>query len=88
MSNSQVKETAWTAGKISACIAVISLLITMTKGVWTVAGDWGSFNVRVMSIDSKLQEHIKQTTDFQKSVDERLRRLENRIGLQNDRPWK
>jgi len=88
MSKDQVKETAWNAGKVSASVAVITLLTVMTKGVWTVAQDWGTFSARVLSIDERLQEHIRQTQEAQKSIDERLRRLENRIGLGGEKAWK
>jgi len=87
MSDEQ-KTEAWTAARVSASVAVITLLVVLTKGVWTVAGDWGSFSTRVLSIDTQLQEHIKQTKEFQKSVDERLKRLENRIGGDLERTWR
>jgi len=88
MSREQVRETAWNAGKVSACVAVITLLTIMAKGVWTVARDWGTFSARVLSIDERLQEHIKQTQEAQKSVDERLRRLENRLGFGIEKAWR
>ena len=87
MSENQ-KAEAWTAARVSASVAVITLLVVMSKGVWTVAGDWGSFSTRVLSIDTQLQQHIQQTKEFQKSVDDRLKRLENRLGFGIENAWR
>ena len=74
------KHAAWSVAKVGSVIAALGLLLSITKAVWVVASTWGEFSSQVRSIDARLTQHIEQTEKFRRDIEERLRRIEGKVG--------
>jgi uncharacterized protein YoxC len=79
MSN-ESKQAAWSVAKVGCAVAVLGFLMSITRAVWTVASTWGEFSSQVRSIDARLTQHIEQTERFRRDIEERLRRIEGKVG--------
>jgi hypothetical protein len=84
----KTKETVWSVSKVSATVAMLGLMLSITKGVWTVASDWGSFTEWRKSIDSRLEQHVTQTKQFQtemmewrKQQEREMQEIRRRVGV-------
>lgn len=69
----------WAAGSFG--VAALALLFTIARATWTVGSTWGSTVEKIQSIDSKLQQHIKQTEEFRGEFERRLRAIESKVGI-------
>jgi len=75
------KHASLTVAKISAVLAALGLLYRIAEHVATVASKFGSVTESVRGIGEKLDTHIKQTEDFRRNVEERLRKIEGKVGI-------
>ena len=72
------------AANLAQWVAVLAIMAGVggiLKGVWVIASGWENISNRVLSIEATLKQQGEQSREFQKNIDERLRRLENRIGF-------
>lgn len=75
------KHASLTVAKIGAVLAALGLLYRIAEHVATVANKFGAVTENVKSIGEKLDTHIRQTEDFRRNVEERLRKIEGRVGI-------
>ena len=80
MSN-EAKHASVTVAKFAAVIAALGLLWRIGEHVATVAAKFGTVTESVKGIGEKLDTHIRQTEDFRKNVEERLRKIEGKVGI-------
>ena len=79
--STEAKNQAESLAKWVAIFALIGAVLGILKGVWVIASGWENISNRVLSIEATLKQQGEQSREFQKNIDERLRRLENRIGF-------
>jgi hypothetical protein len=75
------KHASLTVAKIGAVLAALGLLYRIAEHVATVAAKFGTVTESVRGIGEKLDTHIRQTEDFRQSVEERLRKIEGKVGI-------
>lgn len=75
------KHASLTVAKIGAVLAALGLLYRIAEHVATVANKFGTVTENVKSIGEKLDTHIRQTEDFRRNVEERLRKIEGKVGI-------
>ena len=66
--------------KVGAVAAALGLLWRICADVAVVARDFGSVTTTIKAIQEKLDTHVRQTEDFRRNVEERLRKIEGRVG--------
>lgn len=77
----EAKHASLTVAKVGAVIAALGLLWRIGEHVATVAAKFGTVTESVKGIGEKLDTHIRQTEDFRKNVEERLRKIEGKVGI-------
>lgn len=77
----EAKHAGVTVAKVGAVIAALGLLWRIGEHVATVASKFGTVTESVRGIGEKLDTHIRQTEDFRKNVEERLRKIEGKVGI-------
>lgn len=77
----EAKHAGLTVAKVGAVIAALGLLWRIAENVATVASKFGTVTESVRGIGEKLDTHIRQTEDFRKNVEERLRKIEGKVGI-------
>lgn len=75
------KRASLTVAKVAAVIAALGLLWRIGEHVATVASKFGSVTESVKSIGEKLDTHIRQTEEFRRNVEDRLRKIEGKVGI-------